>query len=135
MPAGYKDWRVISVSQRADNNTLRVILGNDAAMAAARKNETNPWPDGAILGKVVWKSATSSLWDKATVPGELVHAEFMIKDNVKYVATGGWGYARWKGMDRQPYGTDAAGAAQKCVACHAAARSQDSVFTRPAALP
>ena len=35
LPAGYKDWAVIGVSHRTDNNTLRVILGNDAAIAAA----------------------------------------------------------------------------------------------------
>lgn len=135
MPAGYKDWRVLGVSQRTDNNTLRVILGNDAAIAAARSNRTNPWPDGAVIGKVVWKNTANALWEKATAPGELVHAEFMIKDRVKYAATGGWGYARWKGMEQKPHGVDAAGAAQECVACHAAAKSQDFVFTRPAALP
>lgn len=135
LPTGYKDWRVLSVSQRHDNNSLRVILGNDAAIAAARKGQTNPWPDGAVIGKVVWKNSTTALWEKATVPGELVHAEFMLKDKVKYASTGGWGYARWKGMGQTPHGADAVSAAAECAACHAAAKSQDFVFTRPAALP
>lgn len=135
LPAGYREWRVISVSHRTDNNSLRVILGNDAAVAAARAGRTNPWPEGAILGKVVWKDATDKLWDKATVPGELVHAEFMIKDKAKYAATGGWGYARWKGMKQEPHGRDAASASAECVACHAKAQAQDSVFTHPARLP
>jgi len=52
-PEGYKDWRVIAPSYRTDNNTLRVIIGNDAAVEAARAGKTNPWPDGAILGKLV----------------------------------------------------------------------------------
>ncbi len=134
LPAGYKDWRVISVSQRTDNNTMRVILGNDAAIAAARKNEINPWPDGAILGKLVWKATTDKHWDKATVPGEFVHAEFMVKDKVKYAATGGWGYARWKGLDQQPYGKDA-GFTAECVACHTPVKGQDWVYTRPALMP
>jgi len=30
------------MSHRTDNNTLRVILGNDAAIAAARQNRINP---------------------------------------------------------------------------------------------
>lgn len=136
MPSGYKDWRVISVSQRTDNNTVRVILGNDVAITAARRNQTNPWPKGSIIGKVVWKATTNAHWEKAVAPGDLVHAEFMIKDTAKYASTGGWGYARWKGMEQQrPHGADAVSAAQECVACHAAAKAQDFVFTRPAALP
>ena len=54
IPAGYKDWRVVSVTERTDNNTLRVIVGNDAAIEAMRAGNINPWPDGAILGKIVW---------------------------------------------------------------------------------
>jgi hypothetical protein len=52
LPAAYKDWRVIATSHREDNKTLRVILGNDKAMEAARAGNTNPWPDGSILGKL-----------------------------------------------------------------------------------
>lgn len=134
LPAGYRDWRVISMSHRTDNNTLRVILGNDAAIDAARQNRINPWPDGAILGKLVWKTTTDRHWDKATVPGEFVHAEFMIKDKSKYASTGGWGYARWKGLKQEPHGKDA-GFAAECVACHTPVKGQDWVFTRPAVLP
>jgi hypothetical protein len=134
MPEGYKDWRVISVAHRTDNNTMRVIVGNDAAIAAARAGKTNPWPNGTILGKVVWKAKTSEHWEKATVPGDFVHAEFMIKDAKKHAATGGWGYARWTGMDQKPYGKDA-NVAQECVACHTPVKSRDWVYTQPAILP
>jgi len=134
LPAGYKDWRVISVSQRTDNNTMRVILGNDVAIAAAREGKINPWPNGAILGKVVWKSDKDKHWDKAVVPGNLVHAEFMVKDSKKYASTGGWGYARWLGLDQKPYGKDA-NFASECVACHTPVRGQDWVYTRPARFP
>ena len=48
LPEGFKDWRVIASSHRTDNNTLRVILGNDVAIEAAREGMTNPWPDGAL---------------------------------------------------------------------------------------
>ncbi len=134
MPEGYKDWRLISVAHRTDNNTVRAILGNDAAIAAVRAGKTNPWPDGAILGKLVWKATTSKTWEKATVPGDFVHAEFMHKDSKKYASTGGWGYARWVGMDLKPYGKDA-NVAQECVACHTPVKSQDWVFTQPAVMP
>jgi hypothetical protein len=44
LPPGYRDWRVISVSHRTDSNTLRAIVCNDIALAAARSGRTNPWP-------------------------------------------------------------------------------------------
>lgn len=134
LPDGYKNWRLIAPSHRTDNNTLRVVLGNDAAIAAARAGKTNPWPDGAILAKIVWKDSTHPNWEKAIVPGAFVHAEFMIKDAKKYAATGGWGYARWLGADQKPYGKDA-NVAQECVACHTPVKTNDYVFTHPAALP
>ena len=65
LPAGYKDWRVIAPSHRTDNNTLRVILGNDIAVKAAREGKTNPWPEGTMLGKLVWKDTAHSVWPTA----------------------------------------------------------------------
>jgi hypothetical protein len=49
LPEGYRDWRLIAPSHRTDKNHIRVILGNDAAIEAARAGKTNPWPDGAEL--------------------------------------------------------------------------------------
>lgn len=134
LPEGYKDWRVISVAHRTDNNTMRAIVGNDKAIEAARKGQTNPWPDGAVLGKLVWKAEIDSNWAAATVPGKFVHSEFMIKDAKKYEATGGWGFGRWLGEDQKPYGKDA-GFVQECFGCHTPVKGNDYVFTRPAKLP
>ena len=134
LPEGYQDWRLIGSSHRTDNNSLRVILGNDAAVAAARAGNTNPWPDGAILAKLVWKDTTHPHWPAATVPGEFVHAEFMIKDTEKYRDTGGWGFARWLGKAQEPYGKDA-GFTQECFSCHTPVKDNDYVFTAPAPLP
>jgi hypothetical protein len=134
MPKDYKDWKVISLSHRTDFPSLRVILGNDIAVAAAREGKTNPWPDGAILGKVVWRDSTNEKWEAATEPGDFAAAEFMVKDATKYTDTGGWGYARWIGLDQKPYGEDAS-FAQQCVACHAPVADRDYVFTTPAVMP
>ncbi len=134
LPAGYKDWKVISISHRTDNKTMRTILGNDIAVKAARAGNTNPWPNGAILGKMVWKQKSEDNWPTAIAPNKFVHAEFMFKDSVKYKSTGGWGYARWKGMDQKPYGKDK-NFAQECVACHTPVKANDWVFTTPAIMP
>lgn len=134
LPQGYKDWRVIAPSYRTDKKHIRVILGNDIAVQAARSGQTRPWPDGAVLAKLAWKEKTDAAWPTAIVPADFVQAEFMLKDSKKYAATGGWGYARWIGMDQKPYGKDA-NFAQECVACHTAVKNNDWVFTHPAVMP
>ena len=130
-PAGWRNWATLAVSHRTDNHTMRVILGNEAAVKAARSGKTNPWPDGAILGKVVWKEAGLENWKEAIVPGELVHAEFMFKDSQKYAETCGWGWARWLGIEQKPFDEGA----QVCTSCHAPVEKRDWVFTDPAVFP
>ena len=133
-PADYADWRVISISDRTDNKTLRAILGNDVAIAAARSGQTNPWPDGSMLGKVVWKQTEEEHWKAALAPGEIVHAEFMHKDSKQWAGNGtGWGWARWVGREQKPYGE--AGVSQECIACHTPVKGRDWVFTTPALFP
>jgi len=134
LPEAYKDWSVISMSHRTDNKTVRIILGNNVAITAARAGKTNPWPKGTILGKLVYKQKAEQNWPTAIAPDKFVHAEFMIKDSVKYSSTGGWGYARWTGLDQKPFGKDKNFALQ-CMACHTPVKSNDWVFTTPAVMP
>ncbi len=135
-PTGLTNWRVIGSSIRNDNNTQRVILGNSIAIKAARSNaEKKQWPNGAILAKLVWKNDTLATWQAATVPGDFVHAEIMVRDTKKYATTGGWGFARWKGLKLIPHGKDKEDAEQACFDCHQAAKATDYVFTQPAKLP
>ncbi len=133
-PHGYKNWDLIAVSHRTDNNSLRAILGNDVAVKAARAGQTNPWPDGSMLAKLVWKDTVhEDDWPDATVPGAFVHAEFMLKDAGKYKATGGWGFARWLGNQQKPYGEDE-NFVEECFACHTPMKHNDYVFTHPVKL-
>jgi len=134
IPDGYQQWQLISSSYREDNKSLRVILGNDKAMAAAVAGQTNPWPDGAILGKLVWKEDRHPKWPAAIIPGDLSHIEFMIKDQTHYPETGGWGFARWVGMELEPYGKDRS-FEQECFGCHAPVKDNDYVFTKLSPLP
>ncbi|MHB0984449.1 MAG: cytochrome P460 family protein [Sulfuricella sp.] len=134
LPEGYKNWQLISPSFRTDKNQLRVILGNEVAVRAAREGKVNPWPDGAILAKLAWSVKTDERWATATVPKDFVQAEFMVKDSAKYAATGGWGFARWVGKDLKPYGKDAS-FVQECFGCHTPVKDKDYVFTHPAPLP
>lgn len=131
LPKDYKKWRLIAVSQRNDKQSLRAIIGNHTAYRAAQNGQTKPWPDGAILGKLVWKDRNHPQWPDAIVPGDLSHVEFMVKNSKQYAETGGWGFARWLGLDLKPYDSDGA----ECFACHTRVKNSDYVFTRLAPLP
>jgi len=132
LPRTYKHWQLIGVSHRDDNASLWAIVGNTTALSAARKGRTDPWPDGTILGKLVWKDQRHPFWQPAIVPGQESHIEFMIKDSKKYRDTGGWGFARWVGMELKALNNDGG---KPCFECHKAAAKTDYVFTRPAPLP
>jgi hypothetical protein len=134
LPENYRDWKTISVSHRTDNNTIRAILGNEIAIQAVRSGQTNPWPDGSVLAKIVWQDTVHEQWSSATIPGKYLISEFMIKDANKYSATGGWGFARWLGMEQQPYGKNA-DFVQECFSCHIPMKKNDYVYTHPAVMP
>jgi hypothetical protein len=127
-PAGYKNWKAISSTNRADNGTLREILGNDIAVKAIQAGEINPWPNGAIFAKVAWEQLAEA--DGSIRAGQFKQVEFMIKDSQKYSATKGWGWARWIGTDLHPFGTSPA-FTSSCVSCHLPLRDNDFVFTLP----
>jgi hypothetical protein len=125
----YKTWKQIGSTERAENHTIRVVLGNDRAVKAIADNHINPWPDGAIIGKATWHEQK----DPSGVirPGQFLQVEFMIRDSAKYHTTEGWGWGRWIGTDLKPDGRTDDFASTHCVDCHHAVRRNDSVFTMP----
>lgn len=127
---GYRDWKVVSTTNRFDNHTLRVISGNEIAIRAIAEHKINPWPDGTVFAKIAWTQQVDANGDTKT--GSFIQVEFMVKDSRKYASTGGWGYARWRGMDLKPYGKDAA-FTNECVGCHNPVRENDYVYTFPLA--
>lgn len=124
----YKNWKVVSTTDRFDNHTLRIIFGNDVAIRAIAEHRINPWPDGTIFAKTAWVQQVDANGD--TRSGAFIQVEFMIKDSAKYASTKGWGYARWRGMDLKPYGKDA-DFANECVGCHNPVRRNDYVYSFP----
>lgn len=124
----YKDWKVINSSERLDNQTIRLILGNEHAIKAIEQNKINPWPDGVIFAKVAWDRLIDE--SGSAQPGQFKQVEFMIKDSKKYASSLGWGFARWRGANLQPFGTDAT-FVQGCVGCHSPLSKRDFVFTDP----
>lgn len=124
----YRDWRILGVSLRHDKNSMRAIVGNDAAIAAARAGKIKPWPDGTILAKIKWGERRHPNWGQATVPSEFTAAEAMVKDNKKYPGTGGWGFGIWEGKTLKMYDKEKSA---PCFACHLPMKDNDYVYTLP----
>jgi len=143
IPAGYRDWRLISVAHLAGGSVkqLRVQLGNDIAINAVRDGKL-PFPDGSIMAALHWTEASSDENDKvlaggfpgaglrSSVAGAAENVQFMVKDSKKYAATGGWGFADFK--NGRP-GDEALH--KTCFPCHAPAQDRDFVFARYAPAP
>lgn len=133
IPAGYRDWRLISVAHEEGSlNDIRAILGNDVAIKAYREGKQT-FPDGAIIARLSWNYVTSEENNKvfgraqSFVAGSQPdwYLQFMVKDSKKYAATGGWGYAQFN-----PEGKPADEAKhQTCFPCHVPAKERDYVFT------
>lgn len=133
-PDSYRDWNVLSVSYREDRESLRVIMGNDVAMLAARNKYFPPWPEGTILVKVLWRQRRLPTWPEALVPAELIAIAMMYKQKEQYADTLGWGFSVWNRLKRTlPEDFDAT--VEECVQCHAPLKKSDYVFTMPAILP
>lgn len=132
IPAGYRDWRLISVAHEEGKlNDIRAILGNDIAIKAYRDGEF-PFPEGTIIARLAWSYVASEEnnkifgSDQSFVAGHPTNGvQFMIKDSIKYAATGGWGYGHFND------GKSADEAMLKsCFPCHLAGKSRDFIFTR-----
>jgi hypothetical protein len=147
IPAGYRDWRVISLaSVGAPVNDLRVKLGNDAAIDAYRSG-TRPFPDGTIIARLAYKQAASEENNKVFraaaeqrgVPAEQIekllaasfvagaptNVQFMVKDSKRYASSGGWGFAQF--TNGKP---DSEAVQKTCFQCHLPAKDVDFVFTQ-----
>lgn len=123
-----KTWKLLSYTDRGDNYTFRMILGNEIAVRAVAEGRIQPWPDGAKLAKIAWNQVSMS--DGTVHAGDFWQVELMVKDSRKYASTEGWGWGRWRGLQLKPYGKDAS-FARECTGCHLAVKDADYVFTLP----
>jgi hypothetical protein len=131
IPAGYRDWKLISVAHEAGKlNDLRAILGNDIAVNAYREGKL-PLPDGAIIARLAWAYTPSEENNKAFgnsqsfVAGQPTNVQFSIKDSKKYALSGGWAYAQFNEGQSVNVAVNAT-----CFACHQAVKERDFVFTK-----
>jgi hypothetical protein len=126
--SAFEGWKLLSITDRGDNNTFRFILGNEIATDAAKSGQVSPWPDGTRFAKIAWQQTYEA--DGLVHPGKFVQVELMVKDSQRFKQTDGWGWGRWRGLDLKPYGTDAR-FVQECTSCHLPVRGNDYVYTEP----
>jgi hypothetical protein len=133
IPAGYRDWKLISVAHEEGNlHSFAAVLGNEVAIKAYREGQL-PFPDGTIIAALHWRHVPSEENNKvfgrsqSFVAGTPTNVQFMVKDSKKYASTGGWGFAHFNGRDDKPA---AKKVLQSCFPCHQAMKARDLVFTR-----
>ena len=134
LPAGYRDWRLISVArEEGDLDDIRAVLGNDPAIDAYRQGKTSDYPDGTVIARLAWSLDASAennrTFGKAQsfVAGHPKNGvQFMVKDAKRYASTGGWKYAQFD--DGKPLAN--AAQLQSCFECHKAVTDRDYVLTR-----
>jgi hypothetical protein len=135
---GYESWQTISISR--NERVVAVILGNPAmidAYQAGIPGNGKPVPDGAKMAKIHWIPKQNEFFPDATVPGNQLNVDFMVKDSKRFADGGGWGYAVFDynaASDTFTPGTTAGTPPQandaRCgVACHTSAKARDYVFT------
>ena len=133
-PNGFRDWFVVnSMSATKDSpvfggvDGLHIIHVNAKGLAALKKGDAFPYPDGTIFADDVHEL---SVKDGATAEGAKKFVTVMVKDAKKYPSTGGWGFQVWLGGDpSKPQVPDAAHAVQACLACHTPQKAQDYTFS------
>jgi hypothetical protein len=124
----FENWKLISTTDRGDNNTFRFILGNDIAIKAAQSGNISPWPDGTRFAKIAWQQQLGT--DGLVHPSMFVQVELMLKNAHRYKKTEGWGWGRWRSLELKPYGEDAR-FVNECTGCHQPVRGNDYVYTLP----
>src|SRR4051812_12504317 len=135
---GYESWQTVSISR--NERVVAVILGNPAmidAYQAGIPRNGKPVPDGAKMAKIHWIPKQNEFFADATVPGNQLNVDFMVKDSKRFADGGGWGYAVFDynaASDTFTPGTTAGTPPQgndaRCgVACHTRAKATDFVFT------
>ena len=135
---GYEAWQAIAISR--NEKVVAMILGNPAMIDAYRAGipgNGQPVPDGAKMAKIHWTPRPNQFFPDATVPGNLLNVDFMVKDSKRFADSGGWGWAVFEYdaatqtfrpgtvNDEPPQENDA-----KCgFACHTIVEKKDYVFT------
>ncbi|HWY56871.1 MAG TPA: cytochrome P460 family protein [Terriglobales bacterium] len=77
MPYNPLQWEVIASTLNHNDHTLATVLGNDRAIAYARKNASHEYPAGSVLSVITWSQEEDPRWFGGNIPGKVSSVEFL----------------------------------------------------------
>ena len=128
---GYENWQVVSTSRTDD--LLKVMVANPTMIDAYRAGvpgNGKPFPNGSKIAKIEWKFKKSTEAPfSVDVPDVLQDVFFIEKDNMRFPATSGWGYAAFDYSAASDMFTPNKDGSINCgYACHTAVKAKDYIF-------
>jgi hypothetical protein len=126
-PAGYRNWThiktMITGSGTPTHTGFHHIYANDKAIAGYK---TGVFGDGSVIVFDVLESVSQANAD--VVEGKRKLIDVMLKDSVKYKATGGWGFEEFPQNSQTE--RKIRGLAEKvCFSCHSSKKETGFVFS------
>jgi hypothetical protein len=132
-PEGYRTWvhvRSGLVTKQHPNfaasGGFRHIYANPQATAGYR-DPAGKFPDGSVI-VVDWLEGKDD--NGSFTESTRRRLDVMMKDSVRFAATGGWGYEQFIGDSRTERNVPAAAVTKQCAACHSGPGTRDSVFSK-----
>ena len=128
---GYENWQVVSTSRTDD--LLKVMVANPTMIDAYRAGipgNGKPIPNGSKIAKIEWKFKKSTEAPfSVDVPDVLQDVFFIEKDNMKFSASSGWGYAAFDySAASDTFTPNKDGSANCGYACHTIVKAKDYIF-------
>jgi len=77
LPYNPLQWEVIASTLNHNDHTLATVLGNEQAIAHARKNASHEYPAGSVLSIITWSQEEDPRWFGGNIPGNVRSVEFL----------------------------------------------------------
>lgn len=127
-PEGYRAWQHVRSAYVGPGpghdrfGGLHHIYANEKAMQGLRSGQ---FPDGAVL---VFDLLEVESKGNTLLESKRRFVDVMHKDGARFAATGGWGYAEFKGDSRTERTVGSHNAAKDCHECHIKQAARGFVF-------
>jgi hypothetical protein len=77
LPYDPLQWEVIASTLNHGDHTLATVLGNDQAIAYARKHVSHEYSAGSVISAITWSQQEDPRWFGGNIPGKLLSVEFL----------------------------------------------------------
>jgi len=77
LPYNPLQWEVIASTLNHNDHALATLLGNDQAIAHARKTASHEYPAGSVLSVITWSQEEDPRWFGGNIPGNVRSVEFL----------------------------------------------------------